>query len=351
MLKHIVWSRLSSETENVATEALWFVVDAYEPARAALMKVLRGLVPDLPGLVFETQATVDAARPDMTGRDADRAHVFIENKFWAGLTDQQPMGYLEALRDGGTDRAILLFVAPAERVPSLWRELDQRLEVARVGRETLHVPPGIEYAVRTSLGPVLAISAWHQVLGAIQLELASDPTGIADLDQLRAVCAISDREAFRPLTSEYVTDQEWPAFLLRMGDLTRTVVDLGVERGVLDVKGLMPSSTWQRIGRYASLVRSNAGVWVGVDLTAWRDHGATPLWLAFSTTDWGRGNAFRDEIRLWAKERGAPFASWGGSGFAVGLRLPLGAERGAVAASVVHQIEQMDAVAAVAQAG
>ncbi len=349
VLKHIVWSRLSSETENVATEALWFIVDTYEPARAALMKVFRGLVPDLPGLVFETQAMAATARPDMTGRDADRAHLFVENKFWAGLTDRQPVMYLEALRDGGSDRAVLLFIAPPERVPSLWGELDRRLDAVLVVRTPMQAPPGIEHAVRTSLGPVLALATWHQVLGAIQLELAADPSALADLEQLRAVCAISDREAFRPLTSEFVTDQEWPAFLLRMGDATRTVVDLGVQRGVPDVTGLMPSSTWERIGRYALMVRSRAGVWLGVDLTAWRDHGATPIWLSFSTSEWGRGNTFRDDIRLWAKEQGAPFTSRGGSGFAVGLRLPLGAERNTVAAAVLEQIEQIDAVAAAAQ--
>ena len=58
----------------------------------------------------------------MTGLDAVGAErLFIENKFWAGLTENQPAGYLDRLRaEGG---AVLLFVVPTKRLPILWPEL------------------------------------------------------------------------------------------------------------------------------------------------------------------------------------------------------------------------------------
>ncbi len=60
-------------------------------------------------------------------RDSER--VLIEVKFWAGLTDKQPEEYLKRLpRDG--DPAVLLFVAPEQRLVTLWAEICRQAEEA-----------------------------------------------------------------------------------------------------------------------------------------------------------------------------------------------------------------------------
>ena len=70
-----------------------------------------------------TQATgKEGERPDLAGFDRDgRERVLIEAKFWAGLTGNQPVAYLERL-PANTPSA-LLFVAPAARLETLWNEL------------------------------------------------------------------------------------------------------------------------------------------------------------------------------------------------------------------------------------
>lgn len=79
VFSYIVQKRLSQENENIATEALAFIVDSSERGRGGLMKLLRGIAPDLPALRFRTQQTEGTARPDMWGLDGSTPRVFVEN--------------------------------------------------------------------------------------------------------------------------------------------------------------------------------------------------------------------------------------------------------------------------------
>jgi hypothetical protein len=94
VFSYIVQKRFSQENENIATDALAFVVQSSEAARSGLTRLLRGITPDLPSLQFRTQPAEEGSRPDMCGYDVTTPRVFIENKFWAGLTDNQPVKYL-----------------------------------------------------------------------------------------------------------------------------------------------------------------------------------------------------------------------------------------------------------------
>ena len=54
--------------------------------------------------------------------------VFIEGKFWANLTENQPNGYLNELDAKGR----LLFLAPEKRIESLKIELKNRTSDKRI---------------------------------------------------------------------------------------------------------------------------------------------------------------------------------------------------------------------------
>jgi hypothetical protein len=111
--------------ENCATEALTFLLRGCPEARAALRgHVARLFGVDLsPHLTYRSQVTdPETGRPDVVGTDpAGADQLVIEAKFWAGLTDKQPGAYLERLRAG--EPGVVLVVAPAARLQSLWREL------------------------------------------------------------------------------------------------------------------------------------------------------------------------------------------------------------------------------------
>src|ERR1035441_9513543 len=189
VFSYIVQRRYSHDYENIATDALAFILESSEPARSGLMKLLRGIVPDLPSLRFRTQHGEDNARPDMEGHADNMRRAFIENKFWAGLTENQPVHYLELLA-ANTEPSVLLVVVPAARQETVWRELLRRLEYDK----SLHASKGDIRTITTGLGPILALTSWGKLLSAIDAGLADYPAARNDVVQLR----VYRRKQFSP---------------------------------------------------------------------------------------------------------------------------------------------------------
>ena len=157
VLSHIVQKRLSMENKNIATEALNYIINASEPARIGIMKLLNGIVPGLPALRFQTQQAEKNVLPDMRGLDGNETRVFIENKFWAGLTNNQPAKYLELLAEH-SQPTVLLVVVPDTWQETIWRELKQRLAAANISHIDQTSSSNIYRVVKTGTSPFLALT-------------------------------------------------------------------------------------------------------------------------------------------------------------------------------------------------
>src|SRR6516165_7084676 len=161
-------SRFSTHPENLATEAVAFIVDRSAAMREALRRLAGRTTIELPPLTsFRSQAGDGQGNiPDLVGVDATRAErLFIENKFWAGLTENQPAGYLDRLpTEGG---AVLLFVVPSKRLPIVWSEL--KSSAMNRGRDLPHPEqlPGDFLFVRLTSSTALAATTWNAVLDAL----------------------------------------------------------------------------------------------------------------------------------------------------------------------------------------
>jgi len=343
----IVQKRLSQENENVATEALAFILDASERGRNGLMKLLRGIAPDLPALRFRTQQTEGVARPDMWGLDGDTPRVFIENKFWAGLTENQPVEYLRLLA-GYPSPAVLLVVVPAARLETVWRGLKHRLAKANVPTSHRNPSANVPHVVAADSGPILAITSWVKVLSAIEAELAdgiADDMGAKnDLLQLRALCDAADLDAAKPFSSTDLTDQRTPAFILQLNSVVQLVVALGVSEGVLSIKGLLPMANWERAGRYLWFATTAGfGAWFGTDFRRWRERGSTPLWLVFAATESGRANEARETLEPWAERQGLECSVAADGSFGVGIDVVPGEEQDEVVRATVNRLKDVAA--------
>ena len=115
-------------------------------------------------LAFTAQrSNEDGSRPDLVGRAIDgREPIVIEAKFWAGLTGHQPVSYLGALPAGG----LLLFVAPAGRIDTLWTELLRR---AGRGNETIEETTSWPDARKARVsGRIMALVSWRKLLGQLR---------------------------------------------------------------------------------------------------------------------------------------------------------------------------------------
>ncbi len=346
VFSYIIQKRFAQVNEDVATDALAYILESSESARNGMMKLLRSIVPDLPALQFKTQQSEGTIRPDMWGFADNQPRVFVENKFWAGLTDNQPLSYLKQLA-AYPQPTVLLVIAPAAREQTLWRELNHRLAAKGISTTARAAAPAVPCSADTQLGPVLALTSWGNVLSILEHECADDPSARGDLVQLRALCDSADADAFAPVSRAEITDQRTPAFIIQLGTIVQAVVDLAVTQGTLSVNGLRPRASWQRIGRYVLILGDasggGAGAWFGIHFALWKTHGTTPLWLIFDNSNFGRGQEVRSLIEPWATQNGILTVT-SDHDFAVALEIPEAEEKDSVIRSLASDIKRIATV-------
>jgi hypothetical protein len=335
---HLV-TRFTSGAENLATEALAYILSLSPAARTALNRIPASLDLRLPEVrSFRTQAWgEDAAIPDLAGFDAQgTVRILVENKFWAGLTPNQPAAYLERLPTDAP--GLLLFVVPQRRLHAMWADLAISAERAGV-----HLP------VATAGGDLvwgrvgertLAITSWPALLGRLEAEVrtAGDAPILSDLAQLRGLCEHMDSAGYVPATLRELTDMEVPRRLLAVTDLVPALCDRAIAAGIADGKGLRPTNFPYGGGRYIRI--GVAGGWMGVDHRHWARHGIGPLWITFGVNEFGRGPAVLETLAAWVAA--SPPRAFNMDGSAViPLRITPGATRDIVLDDLMSQLTEL----------
>jgi hypothetical protein len=273
--------QFASHPENLATEALAFILKNSITASRAFSDLIRLAGVDCPAnLHYETQQVgLEQSIPDMKCRDAEgRIRVILENKFWAGLTENQPVTYIRELPKDVC--GVVLFIVPEARVRLVWDELLIRciaaenpvLEIRQHTNMTVGVLDGERH---------LAIASWRNLLRALAGATMSsgeiDCHG--DIAQLEGLCNAMDEQAFLPLRGEELTNLEMARRIINFSDLPFEIAAAAESRGYCNRRGLREtafrycSGTYVRIGTYEP--------WLGFDAKAWLRLGVSPLWVNF----------------------------------------------------------------------
>ena len=352
VFSHIVQKRLSRENENVATEALSYVLGYSKAARNGMMKLLRGIVPELPDLRFQTQQTEGKSRPDMCGYDRANPRVYIENKFWAALTENQPVDYIEQLSKYTQPKTtVLLVVVPEAREQMLWRVLCRKLRDAGISVEKQDAGNGIVASVSTGKGPALALTSWARLISAFELEAANDQAAQSDLLQLRALCKAADTDV--PISAQEVSDVRTPSFILQLSSIVQEATEKAISAESLYKGRFKPQANWKRIGQYARFSdEQGVGVWLGIHFGLWKKYGETPLWAVFSGIDWGRAREARALLEPWATQNGVftashPTDEFQYDSFVVAINIEFGEERDQVTNAIAGRLKEMAGVLSV----
>jgi hypothetical protein len=345
LLAHLAL-RFVSSVENIATEALAYVLSRSEAAAKAMLDYARLCTPDLAGpLQFVTQDwdADDAAIPDLVGVDATNSRpLIIEAKFDAGLTANQPNTYL--LRLPANRPGVLITVVPARRVERVWGELVTRaaavfdLSDERAITETLRV---------ASLGAshVMAITTWDALLAYLHAAVDATPgdTTGRDIEQLQGLCARLDEAAFIPLRADDLAGVHGRR-LLNYLDLINHVSDRLVSSGIASARDAAGKALgWSAgtegwWGRYFSL--SGCTCLLRVTAHSWARLADTPIWLQVGY----RGSPPVAQTRaflspLLATSRTAVFER--DSFVDVAMWLPIGAEHDEVIHDIVDQVTRV----------
>ena len=284
LLAHIAL-KLGTHPENIAVEALGHILTTSEAALRAIEDVLKTggaeigtISPDV-----QTQASdEERTRPDLAGNDERGVErLLIEAKFWAGLTEHQPVTYLERLQTG--QPSALLFVAPSARFEPLWGELRRR-----VGDKGMDFGPEARdanlWTAEVGGERRLMLISWKTLLDRMESKasMAGESHAVADIRQLLGLTQRMDEDAFLPLRQEELG----PEFPRRMRNLRRLVDDATTrarEANWVSTQGLIVTSKPKGYGRYMRL--AGATVWFGVNFILWSRTRDTPLWLTFHEGD------------------------------------------------------------------
>jgi hypothetical protein len=297
-------SRFSTHPENLATEAVAFIVNRSPAMREALTRLVGRTSIELPPLTrFLSQAGDDKGNiPDLIGLDTMGVErLFIENKFWAGLTENQPAGYIERLpAEGG---AALVFVVPNKRLPIVWTALASSAMNRGMCLPDPEQLAGDLLFARLTSSTALAVTTWNAVLGSLEAAARSsgETSASADIAQLRSLCDVMDNEAFLPVRMEELTSLEVPRRLIGLADLIPELSRSAEERRIADRKGLKEGHTWYSTGRWLKIGKAEA--WLGIDHKKWSRYGITPLWIRFSDSEYRRGPFVLEALKAWAPPR------------------------------------------------
>ncbi|MEX0982570.1 MAG: hypothetical protein WD577_14580 [Bacteroidales bacterium] len=295
-------NKFVTQTENLATESLNYILAKSPTALKSYNKVIRSFDNRIEQeLTFRTQVTDknDNAIPDIIGYNKnDEAICIIEIKFWAGLTSNQPVKYLERLPSKLP--SILLFIAPEIRTPSLWIELLERLRNANVQFDDFdHIIESYKVA-RIDDYRSIGIVTWVGLLNTLKVsaDAEGDFSVRSDIDQLRGLCESIDNNAFIPIRGEEIS----PNHARRNLDFAQLVDDLvtyGKQKTVISTKGLKSVGNINAYIRYVKIGEYYARISFSNNL--WLEHANTPLWLLIYGKDYldnnyGEYNRLKDKL-------------------------------------------------------
>ena len=350
LLADLAW-RLASSPEDVATDALTLILGRSDAARQAVNSLIHQWSGASDFTIARWKSQVvgsDDSRTDMEGYNPSNAlRAIFENKFWAGLTPNQPSAYLHKLPEDG----LLAFVVPSVRVTSIEFELTDR--AARSGLATLSFRSvGASRVAAASIKRTLVVTSWDVLFGAISAALQADQdySAVEDIRQLQGLAERAGKEEFLPFTATDITGQT-PQVLMKC----YRVVDEAFKAVKRDREAVSTKNFGTNVGAgwygpnfwfygYACSLMFSAHRWI-----KW---GVSPIWFRIATKDNKTPEYLAIPIAATLPDptllRGETLGS---QGLWLPLRLMEGRELDAVVEDVVRQIHSLGLVLAAHRIG
>ena len=314
--------------EDVATDALFFILSHSEAARQALSCFLGDECGPLPITKAKPRMTDEhGATPDLACLDSDDNVVaLVESKFWATLTHNQPVTYWQGLPKDKP--AVLMFLAPAFRVneSGLWDELVARLSNAGHELGPATRAKNLIFAPSKDSLRRLVLTSWTALLGqmAQDTERAGDDLASFEIAQLKGLA-----------TSVIRGDNP------RRDDNLKKLIEDAVKRleqsGWANLRRLSSGRGFDYYARYLYLAGCYA--WLGIDYKALKEMPDKPLWLSFY-----KDNAAKVDlkaIRARLDETGRPSFVRRNNEMSVSIPLPVNADTEATLEAIVVELERI----------
>ena len=271
-------SRFPGKTEDIATEALKHIFDRSDASVVALNDVVRSGVRGVePITCVKSQVRrSDGTRPDLVGFDEnDKERVLVEVKFRAALTPRQPNDYLKRMPNDGP--AVLVFLAPEERIQWLWPELRDRIR-GTYGESTEIDSERKCIRVGNTQRHQMAVS-WGSLLDGMAARTRDDGESVIETEirQLRSLAKYAYTGAIQPIAQDEKIEADSEDRIRQFNQLIDEATERGIGQGWVDRKGLRATPRSYGYGRYIRLLENM--VWFGVNVDQFERTGRTPLWV------------------------------------------------------------------------
>lgn len=294
LLAHL-YSRIKGSQEDVATVSLQYILASSEKLLEAFNKLLSdALKTNIESVVSYSCQSVgeNSERPDMSGIDKDGNEVVLcEMKFYAGLTSNQPNGYISRLKTNGGKA--LAFVCPEQRRVSLWSKI---LDLCREENRTISDEDERRAIVD---GISMTVVSWAEVIDVLRRVASSvEVEAIPDIAQLSGFCNMMDSTAFIPFSSEDLgpdiarREERYYQVIDRLFDVLVSNKSINATG-----EGLKASATRYRYARYMKI--NDYPVALLYSRPTWMNPSSveTPFWFYVNDNDWNQPEEMRLKLR------------------------------------------------------
>lgn len=328
-------TKFGRSPEDLATEGLCCLLRHSVAAEAFIGDLNEKTGVTLPSsMTFRTQEEAEDGdgQPDMRGIGGDGStQLLVESKFWAGLTENQPNGYLRELIGTG---GVLLFLVPHPRRPYIWPKIREEAasEFEVRGRNSSES----SFALRLGEEAALLLQSWRDTLNVMESAVRSEG-GLRDLledvHQVQSLCDRYSGEGFLPLRGDEVGQDVGK----RIRQLQEITMDLrpriedrwGVNTGL--------SVSKKRHAFTATLHGFDATI--GILHVWWARKGQSPFWMRLDT------QTPNQQDRVLQALKSETYAKRGGdarpNSVLVALPPKLGVERDEVIEDLVQQLNRI----------
>ena len=284
LLAHL-YPHIKGSQEDIATFSLqYLLLQSTELNQAFTKRICEKLEIDtyemLQYICQSTGKSDTKERPDMSAFDSNGNEVILcEMKFYATLTINQPLTYIDRLKINNGKG--LIFICPQSRLTNLWyrlKELCNNRNLQEINQYCIKVDE-----------IKLSIITWSEIIELLKQVTSSTAVKFsADVNQLEGFCNHIDSEAFIPFTAEDLS-----AEMANKADRYYQIVDEVIELLYVDnslktsKKGL--KATAYRKGYTRSLyVDDIFAITLNYDRDAWKNPSSveTPFWVSIRDNNW-----------------------------------------------------------------
>jgi hypothetical protein len=285
---------IKGSQEDIASMGIAYILQLSKSARDTINQyIFKNTNIKFENINYSTQSVGQKLeRPDISGLNDDGKEVIIfEAKFWATLTKNQPVGYLDRL----SDNSVLVFICPKLREISLFEEIDFRLKNSDIEYEI------VNNVFHLKNNKYILIIDWNSILGLIKYAMLQNNENLSDIDQIIGFCEIIDNTTFLPIKD---TDLS-PSIARRINSFTN-LIDKVIDNLKIHITINLDNlrATPQKYGYTKYFKYNNFGIALDLNLKYWESSFDTPFWLIINNVleNWQQTEELRKSLKMIASK-------------------------------------------------